>query len=263
MRPDVHWVPFLTLFIREVRRFLRVVFQTVVTPLVNSSLYLFIFGVSLGRNISLGEGVHYLSFLIPGLITMTAMNNAFMNSSGSIVTAKFAGELEDYKVVPLSRFQMIWAFSLGALLRGWMVGLVTFLVGEVFHYSMLGTPLTVAHPFLLFFFVSVGCLILAKVGIWLGFVAKNFDQLNGVTAFILLPLLYLGGVFFSLEGLHPVWQLIGKINPIFYLVNGVRYSVMEISDVTPITAVSFSLVGLVASHFIAMAGIRWGSFERW
>ena len=207
------WDSFLTLYQREMARFVKVIFQTVFTPMINSVLYLLIFGVSLGKSIVMDKPVTYLAFLIPGLVMMGVLNNAFQNSSSSIVSGKFSGDLEDLKVVPLTPQMIIWAMSIGGLTRGALVGLITFAVGEVFSLMVDHTPLGIAHPFWLLFFLVVGGLTFAKLGIAIAFYAKNFDQLSAVSSFILTPLIYLGGVFFSMAGLHPFWQGLARFNP--------------------------------------------------
>lgn len=257
------WVPFLALLRREVWRFLKVIAQTVVTPMINSSLYLLIFGVSLGQSISMADGIPYLAFLIPGLVMMAALNNAFQNSSSSISIAKFSGELEDLRAAPLSSSQIIWALSLGGLVRGLVVGGITFLVGYVFYYWHQGQWLSVENPFYLLAFLIGGGLTFAKFGLAVSIWAKSFDQLSAVGSFVLLPLIYLGGVFFSLEGLHPVWQTISKFNPLLYFINGVRYGVLGKSDVGILQAGVVTLAALVICHLIARRSIQRGEFGRW
>ena len=257
------WVSFWALFVREMHRFLKVVFQTVVSPLINASLYLLIFGISLGQNIQLKSNVPYISFLIPGLVMMAVLNNAFQNSSSSIVSGKFSGDLEDIKVVPLSSSMIAWAYSLGGLIRGFLVGFVTYIVGEIFTYIQYGQLSVPAHPLWLIYFLVVGGLTFAKLGIFVAFYAKTFDQMSAVGSFVLLPLIYLGGVFFPLSGLHPFWQEFSKINPVLYYINGVRYGMLGISDVDIGLAAILSFVSLAVFHFLALRSLRRGSYTRW
>lgn len=257
------WIPFFMLLQREVHRFLKVMAQTLVTPMVNSSLYLLIFGVSLGSSIQLSSGVSYLAFLIPGLVMMGCLNNAFQNSSSSVVGAKFAGDMEDFKVAPLSYQQIVWAMSLAGVLRGLIVGLITYIIGLIFFYVVGGHVLTIAHPFALIFFLIVGGLAFAKLGISVAFWAKTFDQLSAVGGFVLLPLIYLGGVFFSLENLHPFWKTLSQFNPLLYMINGVRYGILGVSDVDMGFAALISLVSLVVFHLLALRSLKKGSFVRW
>lgn len=260
---DLKWTPFVSLLRREIARFLKVFGQTVATPLVNATLYLLIFGVSLGQNIELSSGVSYMSFLIPGLITMTVLNNAFQNSSSSILSSKFHGDIHDLKVVPLTTNQIIWAFSIASLIRGAFVGLVTFLVSEVFFLVNKGSLISVAHPFWFFAFLILGGLSFGFIGISVGFWARSFDQLSAIGGFILLPLIYLGGVFYSIADLHPFWQALSKINPLLYFVNGVRYSLIGQSDIAFSHALLISLLGTVVLYFFAYRSILKGSFQKW
>lgn len=257
------WDSFVTLYQREMARFMKVIFQTVFTPLINSVLYLMIFGVSLGKSITMDHPVTYLAFLIPGLMMMGVLNNAFQNSSSSIVSGKFSGDLEDLKVVPLTPQMIIWAMSIGGLTRGLMVGVITLAVGEVFAYVIDGALLPLVHPFWLLFFLIVGGLTFAKLGIAIAFFARSFDQLSAVGAFVLIPLIYLGGVFFSMQGLHPFWQALSRFNPVLYLINGVRYGLLGITDVDITTAAVISLAFLVLFHVLGLRSLKTGDYQRW
>jgi len=263
MNGELRWSPFWALFIREIRRFGKVLVQTVITPFITSSLYLLIFGVSLGKNIHLDNGISYLAFLIPGLVMMGCLNNAFQNSSSSIVSAKFGGDLEDFKVSPLSHQQIIWALSFAGLTRGVVVGSITYMMGQIFYKNIENQWLPVAHPGVLLFFLVIGGLAFAKLGLSVAFWAKTFDQMAAVGAFILTPLIYLGGVFFSLQSLHPFWQILSQLNPLLYLINGVRYGMLGFSDVDIRLAAVISVLTLVIMHGVALKSLKTGSFVRW
>ena len=262
MDRDLKWTPFFVLLQREVRRFMKVLAQTILTPMINSSLYLLIFGVSLGKSIDMGD-ISYLAFLIPGLVMMSCLNNSFQNSSSSIVSSKFNGELEDYRVSPLSPQQIIWAFALGGLTRGLIVGFITFTVGQVFYFVTQGEVLGLANPAHLLFFLVVGGLSFATLGISVAFWAKTFDQMSAVGAFILLPLLYLGGVFFSIESLHPFWKGLAQLNPLLYMINGVRYGVLGVTDVSMMKAAGVSCLSFLVFYTVALKTLGRGSFQRW
>jgi ABC-2 type transport system permease protein len=257
------WDSFLTLYFREMKRFLKVIFQTVFTPLINSALYLLIFGVSLGSSIVLENQLTYLEFLIPGLLMMSVLNNAFQNSSSSIVSGRFSGDLEDLKVVPLTPQAILWAYSIGGLSRGLIVGAITFMVGEVFLFAVEGHFMQVAHPFILLFFLVVGGLSFAKLGVSVAFWAKSFDQLSAVGSFILVPLIYLGGVFFSLVHLHPFWKFASRGNPVLYFINGVRFGFLGVSDVDIMFAAGISLIALVIFHVLGLRALKQGTYTRW
>lgn len=255
--------PFLTLYYRELARFYKVLVQTIFAPLVSSSLYLLIFGVSLGQSIQMSNDLSYLAFIIPGLIMMSVLNNAFQNSSSSIVSGKFSGDLEDLKVAPLGLQSILLALAFGGLTRGLIVGMVTFVIGEVFYYVMYGELLAVAHPGILMVFLIIGGLSFAMFGISVAFWAKTFDHLSGVGAFVVTPLIYLGGVFFSLENLHPFWQTVSRMNPLLYFINGVRYGLLGISDVTIAWALGISLFSMVVFYLIAHHILRTAHYTRW
>lgn len=255
--------PFFSLFQREVKRFLRVIVQTLLIPLVNSILYLLIFGISLGQQVSAQNGVSYLEFLIPGLVMMGLLNNAFQNCSSSIATSRFYGNLEDLKVAPIGPSQIIAAMALAGLLRGILVGAIVFLAGASFHFGVYHQWIEVKHPLILILFLAIGGLTFAMIGIMAAFKAKNFDQLEAVGGFLLLPLIYLGGVFFSLQGLHPFWQSLSRLNPILYLINGVRYGVLGISDVSWEKSALFAGATMVVLFWLCRRIVKHGFYSRW
>lgn len=256
-------VPLLTLFQREVHRFLKVIMQTILTPFVSSLLYLLVFGVTLGNRIESQMGVSYLVFLIPGLCMMGLMNNAFQNSSSSISIGKFTGELEELKTLPLSVDQIVWAMSAAAVVRGLLVATVTYIVGFLVHYLQSGEFLTMAHPFAFFYFLIMGGLIFGCLGIATAIWAKNFDQISAITSFVLLPLTYLGGVFISIEVFSPFWRDLSHFNPLLYLINGLRYGMLGVSDVNIGAAYAISIVGFVILYFMAKWSLAKASFTRW
>ena len=248
MNSELTFSPFLALFFREVRRFMRVIFQTLATPLINTTLYLLIFGVSIGRQISNIHDYPYLAFLIPGLVMMGTLRNAFDNATGSIVTAKFCGELEDLRIVPLSPVQIAWANGLGSLVRGLLVGGVTLCIGILFYGLHQEEFLTIQYPFLMFILLSFGGFGFAQLGLAVSMISKSFEHVNAINTFILLPLIYLGGVFFSLDHLHPFWQGLSQMNPLLYLVNGLRYAMLGASDIPIERALVVTLFTTIFFH---------------
>lgn len=263
MKQELTWTPFFSLLKKECLRFFRVIGQTLLIPLVNSSLYLLIFGVSLGQSIQISGHQSYLAFLIPGLIMMGVLNNAFQNASSSIGTSKFHGDLEDLRIVPLKPSQIVWAMGLGGLARGLLVGSITFCIGEIFYFFQTGGILSVAHPLTLIFFLIAGGLTFSFLGISVGFYAKSIDQMSAIGGFILLPLMYLGGVFFSLENLHPFWRALSQFNPMLYFINGVRFGILGVSDVPPTTSAGLSLITLLTLFCLALRTVRLGHYSRW
>lgn len=256
-------IGFLTLLQREVKRFMKVIVQTLVSPIISSFLYLLVFGVTLGSSVQLKNGIPYLSFLIPGLMAMVLINNSFQNSSSSIVTSKFSGDLEDLRVVPITNTQIIMAMGLGGFIRGSLVALVTGVVGVIFHYIKLNHFLVIEHPFWLLYFALMGGVMFSFIGISIAFLSRSFDQLTAFSTFILLPLTYLGGVFISIETLHPIWQIVSKFNPLFYLINGFRYSVIGVSDVNLNISAFVCFLGVILTYIAARISLEKGSFSRW
>lgn len=263
MNWKVTWIPFFTFFQREVQRFMKVVVQTVLAPFVSSLLYLLVFGVTLGNRIELQMGVSYLVFLIPGLCMMGLMNSAFQNSASSISIGKFTGEFEELKTLPLSVDQIVWAMSLAAVVRGIIVAAVTYGVGLIVAYMQSGEFLTMAHPFAFLYFLVIGGLIFGCLGISIAIWAKNFDQISAISSFVLLPLTYLGGVFISIDAFTPFWRDLSHFNPLLYLINGLRYGMLGISDVSVGTAYGISIVGLVVFYILAKWSLKRASFARW
>jgi len=260
---ELTWLPFVALLRREIKRFLKVIVQTLVSPLISSFLYLLVFGVSLGSKIQLESNIPYMSFLIPGLMMMGLINNAFQNSSSSVVTSKFSGDLEDIRVAPITNHQILWAMAIGSVVRGGLVAIITYIVGSIFVCFSQGQFLAIAHPLITLCFLVLGGLIFGLIGIAIAFWARTFDQLSAFSAFILLPLTYLGGVFISIRELHPFWQKVSEMNPLLYLINGLRYGILGLSDVDLTHSFAISLVGLVVFYLVAQWSLRNGSFQRW
>ncbi len=256
------FVGFLTLYQKECMRFLKVIKQTVLSPLISTSLYLLIFGVNLADRITNQNGVNYLQFIIPGLVAMGALNNAFQNSSSSIIISKFHGDLQDLKVVPLQAFQILWAYALGALTRGFMVGAAITVVAQVFYLIQYGVLLKIAHISLLLVFAILGCLNFAFLGLGIAVFAKNFDQISAIGTFVILPLIYLGGVFFSMERMHPFWKAISYCNPLLYLINGIRYAFLGVSDIHPLTAFGTSLGFVFITYYLGAYAVKKGTYTR-
>jgi ABC-2 type transport system permease protein len=256
-------IPFITLIHREILRFMKVIVQTVLSPILSSSLYLLIFGVSLGSSIQMKNGHIYLAFLIPGLIVMGLVNNAFQNSSSSIITSKFSGDIEDIRVAPVTHNQIIWAMGIAGVFRGALVGLITGLVGEAFYYFQNDSILSIEHPLMLIFFTLAGGFIFSFCGIFVAFIAKTFDQLSAFSSFILLPLIYLGGVFISIDNLSPFFQKLSHANPLFYLINGFRFSILGYADVEIKLALAMTALATLVTFLMARFALKNGSYSRW
>lgn len=263
MERNLTYHPFLCFLYKEIRRFWRVKGQTVFTPLLQSCLYLIIFGVSLGESVVLQSGLSYIEFLVPGLVMMPAINNSFLNCSGSIVTSKFHGDIQDLKIIPLSDYLILTALALGGLIRGLVVGVMTFFACEICFFFVKGYWLPMQHPGIVLIFLLLGGLTFGFLGAFTGFWAKGYEHVHAIGGFIVLPLLYLGGVFYSIENLHPALQTLSKLNPLLYFINGVRYGFLEQSDVAWTQCLWVTIVTLVVCLFLSVMRFRRSSFQRW
>jgi ABC-2 type transport system permease protein len=231
----VNWLGLWTLYKKEVQRYLKVAGQTVLAPIITTLLYLTVFLVAFsgaGRDVTMeGQLVSFAAFLPPGLIMMTVLSNAFQNSSSSLIIGKVQGSLVDILMPPISPAELTAAFVAGAATRGLMVGLVTALTIAVFMAAS-GTPLTLLAPLTALYFSVCASVMLAAIGCMAGMWAEKFDQLAVITNFVITPLTFLSGTFFSVrkEGL-PSWVAdVSAFNPLFYLIDGFRWAFIGVSD---------------------------------
>jgi len=238
--------PFLTLLHKEIRRFLRVASQTLVTPIITASLYLFIFGATLGERISVVPGFTYAQFVIPGLVLMGVINNSFANSASSLFMSRYLGNIVDLLVTPISPPQFIFAYTLAAMLRGLAVGSVVWLVSTLF------APLPWASPLAALAMAALASFIFAQFGLIVALFASSFDSLSMYTNFLILPLIYLGGVFYPISILPRPWAQLSHLNPMFYLIDGFRSAILGHGDL-PLW-LAFAIAGaMAAALFIATA----------
>ncbi len=238
-----------TLFKKEMLRFWRVVFQTVASPVITGILYLMIFSHVLGDRLEVYEGVPYTSFLIPGLIMMSLLQNAFANSSSSLIQSKVMGNIVFLLLTPLSYLQFFIAFLLAAILRGIFVGLAIYLLAIIY------IDLPILHPFLVLTFSFLGGGLLGAFGIIAGIWADRFDQMAAFGNFVIMPLSFLSGVFYSIHSLPEVWQILSRFNPFFYMIDGFRFGFFGQSDVSPwfsltILGISFILLSVLAIQML-------------
>ncbi|MDO3378460.1 ABC transporter permease [Geoalkalibacter halelectricus] len=224
------WRPFVTLLRREVLRFLKVAGQTLLTPIITASLYLFVFGATLGERIQVLEGFSYAQFVVPGLILMGVINNSFANSSSSLFVARYIGNILDLLVTPISPRQFILAYTLASMLRGLLVGLAVWAISTFFAQMPWASPLAALGMALLASF------LFAQFGIIAALYANTFDALSMFNNFLILPLIYLGGVFYPISILPPVWEGLSRLNPLFYLIDGFRHALLGVGDTSLPTA---------------------------
>ncbi|MBB4845824.1 ABC-2 type transport system permease protein [Paucibacter oligotrophus] len=233
-----------TLFYKEVLRFWKVAFQTVAAPVLTSVLYLLIFGHALENHVKVYDTVGYTSFLIPGLVMMSVLQNAFANSSSSLIQSKVTGNLVFLLVTPLSHWAWFVAYVGAALVRGLVVGLGVLVVTAWF------APLSVAGAGWILIFALLGAAIMGTLGLIAGLWAEKFDQLAAFQNFIIMPMTFLSGVFYSVHSLPPLWLAVSHLNPFFYIIDGFRHGFFGVSDVSP----WLSLV-VVGSSFCVVAGL--------
>jgi ABC-2 type transport system permease protein len=225
----------LTLLYKELLRFWKVAFQTIAAPILTALLYLLIFSHALESHVAVFDGrVRYTAFLVPGLVMMSVLQNAFANSSSSLIQSKITGNLIFVLLPPLSPLEIFGAYVLGAMVRGLTVGLGVFLVTLWF----LPDVLALAHPLWAFAFAFLGSLILGVLGLIAGIWADKFDQLAAFQNFIIVPLTFLSGVFYSIHSLPPFWQAASRWNPFFYMIDGFRYGFFGLSDVPPLLSLA-------------------------
>jgi ABC-2 type transport system permease protein len=232
------------LFKKEVLRFWKVSFQTVAAPVLTAVLYLLIFGHVLEEHVQVFDGVGYTSFLIPGLVMMSVLQNSFANSSSSIIQSKITGNIVFLLVTPLSHGAWFVAYVGAAMVRGLAVGLGVFAVTVWF------APLHLAEPVWILVFVALGAGILGSLGLIAGIWADKFDQLAAFQNFLIMPATFLAGVFYSVHSLPSFWQTASHLNPFFYMVDGFRRGFFGLSDTSP--WISLAIVGTV---FLVVAGI--------
>lgn len=228
-----------TLLYKEVLRFWKVSVQTVAAPVLTAVLYLLIFGHALENHVKVYGGVGYTSFLIPGLVIMSVLQNAFANSSSSLIQSKISGNLVFLLVSPLSHWAWFLAYVGAALVRGLAVGTGVLLV------TMWFAPLTLAQPFYVVFFLVSGAALMGALGLLAGLWAEKFDQIAAFQNFIIMPMTFLSGVFYSVDSLPPFWHTVSHLNPFFYMIDGFRHGFFGVSDVSPwmsMAVVSGSLV---------------------
>lgn len=205
-----------TLLMKEVRRFMRVPGQTLFSPLISTSLYFLVFGLTPGGTVSATEGVPYLDFIVPGLVLLGTANNAFLNSSSSLFITKIQGTVVDLMVAPLGPAELLIGFISGAMIRGLIVGLATWATTLYF------TSIHLVHPLETLAFLLLSAYVFAVLGLLAGLWADKFEQINFFPTFVMLPLTFLGGVFYSVQRLPEPFRTISLFNPVVHMVEGLR-----------------------------------------
>lgn len=243
---------FLTLFHKELLRFWKVSFQTVLAPMVSTLLYLLIFLHVLDTHREVYPGIPYAIFLIPGLVMMAVIQNAFANSSSSMIQSKISGNIVFILLSPLTYQQIFCAYVLASIARGLLVGLGVYLV------TLLFFEVPVHLPLWALLFVILGSAILGALGLIAGIWADKFDQLAAFQNFIILPLSFLSGVFYTIHALPLGWQYLSHLNPFFYMIDGFRYGFFGVSDISPYVSLLIVAICLLAISMYAIRLLKTG-----
>jgi ABC-2 type transport system permease protein len=241
-----------TLFAKEVRRFMRVPGQTVLSPLISTTLYFIVFGYSLSNRVHEIEGMAYLPFIVPGLVFLGIANNAFLNSSSSLFITKIQGTVVDLLVAPLGPGELMAGFIGGAMVRGLAVGGLTWAVAAVF------TGFSLEHALVAVYFLLISSYVFSVLGLLAAVWAEKFEQINFFPTFVMMPLTFLGGVFYSVRELPAPWNHISLFNPMVYMVEGLRYGMLGRSTFPPTTG-ALILLGLAGgATALAYVALRSG-----
>jgi ABC-2 type transport system permease protein len=243
MKLQPHWISFLTIIIKEVNRFTRIWIQTIVPPAVSMTLYFIIFGNLIGPRIGAMHGFGYIDFICPGIIMMAIINNSYANVVSSFFSAKFQRHVEEILVAPVSSFIILAGFVTGGTARGLAVGLVVTLIAMFF------TDLRIHHLPIVVAVVFLTAMLFSIAGLLNAIFAKKFDDISIIPTFVLTPLIYLGGVFYSIDLLPEFWRNVSLFNPILYMVNAFRYGMLGVSDINIITAFA-----IICAFIMALGG---------
>lgn len=244
----MNWVGFQTLLTKEVRRFMKVPGQTVLSPLITTTLYFLVFGYTLGSRGHEVNGIPYARFIVPGLVMLGVVSNSFLNTASSLFVMKMQGTIVDLLVAPIPYAHQLAAFVLAAVVRGFFVGGATWIVASLF------TTFEVAHPLWALAYVLLVAIFFGGAGLLVAVWAEKFEQVNLVPTFVITPLTFLGGVFYSVDSLPSPWREAVLANPVLYMVEGLRYGILGITDVPPLSG----FVSLVVLDAIVLAiGLRW------
>ncbi|HIC74706.1 MAG TPA: ABC transporter permease [Candidatus Marinimicrobia bacterium] len=232
----INWIGFRTLVLREITRFLSVYRQTVIPGLISSGLYIIIFGLTLQRRISSIDGVPYTIYILPGLIMMNVITNAYNNTASSMLQMKMLQQIQDMLITPLSNVELALAFIIGGAVRGFVNGILVLLLG----IFIVGMPLE--NPFSVILIIFLVSWAFSSIGLVIGIMAQTWDNIASMVNFFITPLIFLGGVFYSINMLPDFWRTISLVNPIYYVINGLRQSVLGVGDTPFSTSLTASIV---------------------
>jgi ABC-2 type transport system permease protein len=220
----INWIGIYTMLRREMKRTFRVVVQTLVSPVMSATLYIFIFGYVIGTKIEEIAGVPYITFVFPGILMLSVINSAFGSSSSSLYFARFTRSVDEILIAPFSYLEMIFGYMFGGVLRALLVAILIMIVGVLFG------AVTLAHPFMFLFYIMAVAGIFSLLGILVALWANGFEQLSVLNTFVITPFTYLGGIFYSITMLPDTVRLLTTLNPFFYFVDGIRSSMIGIHE---------------------------------
>jgi len=241
-----------TLFYKEILRFWKVSFQTVAAPVLTSVLYMLIFGHVLQDHVKVYDQVPYTAFLLPGLMMMSVLQNAFANSSSSLIQSKIMGNLVFVLLTPLSHWSWFVAYVGSSVVRGLAVGLGVFVItGWMVHIEFV-------YPLWILVFAVLGAAMLGALGLIAGLWAEKFDQMAAFQNFVIMPLSFLSGVFYSIHSLPPFWQKVSHLNPFFYMIDGFRFGFFGVGDISPWLSLSIVVFSLLVLSIITILMLRAG-----
>lgn len=232
MQAKIYWIAFTSLLRKEIKRFLRIWMQTLLPPLVTMTLYFLIFGHLIGQRLGSIQGYSYIQYIAPGLIMMSVITAAYTNVVTSFFGMRFQRSIEELIVAPLPNYLLLFGFVAGGVARGLLVGLLVTLLALFF------THLQVVHFWVLLAIVPVTTVLFSLAGFTNGLFAKTFDDVSIIPTFVLTPLTYFGGIFYSIDLLPSFWRHLSLLNPILYIVNSFRYALLGISDISVISALT-------------------------
>ena len=248
----VNWLGTYTLVRREIARFMNVWSQTVMAPLINAGLFLMIFTIAIGPSRGDVMGVDFMTFLTPGILTMTVIQNAFANTSSSLASAKVQGNIVDTLMPPLSGGELVTGYLGGAVARGGLVAVVIAVGAALF------LDVGVQSPLWVIVFVFLGSVLMGGLGLIAGIYANKFDQLSAIQNFLITPLAFLSGTFYSIDALPPLMQTLSHANPFFYIIDGVRFGMIGVSDSSPWLGLAVVLASCVVVVAICLHWMRTG-----
>jgi len=252
MRPRAKLIAFQTILTKEILRFARIWIQTILPPVVTTALYFIIFGNLIGPRIGPMEGFDYMEFIIPGLIMMAVITNSYANVVSSFYGSKFQRHIEEMLISPVPNYIILTGFVGGGVARGLAVGIAVTIVSLVFH------PLNIHNLWVMFSMILLTAILFSLAGLINGVYAKSFDDISIVPTFVLTPLTYLGGIFYSISLLPEFWQHASLANPILYMVNAFRYGFLGVSDISLALSYAISIGFIIILYVFSLHLLRTG-----